>query len=474
MNRPEYKIAVTIVYIGGLFIQILDSTVVNVALPAMSEDFGVAVTDVEWVVVGYGLMMAAGIPVAGWFGDRFGPKRVFLLALAVFTVASVLCGAAGSLDELVTFRLLQGLGAGLITPVGSAMLFRAYPLHERATAANAVLSVAVIAPAIGPTLGGLITETLSWRWIFFVNIPIGLFALVLGSLWLRDEQEPHPGRFDIWGFVLASGGLALTMYGLSVAPDHGWTAPITLGTGGLGVTCIVLLVVVETRIEAPILKLQLYRERMFRSINIVGVFVYMGFVSQIFMFTLYMQRLRGYSALEAGLTQSPQAIGVFLFSNLVGRRVYQTVGPRRMLLAGTTGATVITLSFALPGLDTPPPLLALMMLMRGVAMGSIFLAVQASVYARITPADTARATSLFNTQRQASNALGVAVVATVLAALAPAIGVGPESGADGLSAYRGAFLASGLMLMPAIAAAALVRDEDAAATRSQPDAPARN
>ncbi len=464
MRTPEYKIAVTIVYIGGLFVQILDSTVVNVALPSLAEEFDVAVTDVEWVVIGFGLTLAAAIPAAGWLGDRFGSKRVFLSALAVFTIASMLCGAAQSLDQLVAFRMLQGLGAGLIIPVGSAMLFRAYPLNERAVAANAVLSVAVIAPAVGPVIGGLIVETISWRWIFYVNLPIGLLALGLGLLWLKDDSQAEAGSFDRWGFVLSSGGLALFVYALAVAPDRGWTSPVTLGTGGLGLLFFGALVAVELGSDAPILDLRLYGERLFRTINLTGVFLYAGFVSQIFMLTLYLQRLRGFSALEAGLTQSPQAVGIFLFSNLLGGRLYQAYGPKRLLVAGTFGATATTLAFVLVTLDTPIVVIGGLMFGRGVAMGACFLALQAAVYARVSSADTAKATSLFNTQRQASTAIGVAVVATVLSALAPAVGVGPESGTEGLHAFRGAFLASGLMLMPAIVVSAFVHNTDAAAT----------
>ncbi len=465
MKAPEYKIAVTIVYIGGLFVQILDATVVNVALPSLAEEFDVAVTEVDWVVIGFSLSLAAAIPAAGWFGDHFGSKRVFLSALGLFTVASALCGVAGSLNQLIIFRILQGLGAGLIVPVGSAMLFRAYPLNERAKAANAVLSVAVIAPAVGPVLGGLIVETASWRWIFYVNLPVGLVAFTLGMAWLRDGPEDNPGALDIRGLVLSSGGLALIVYALSVAPDRGWTDQVTVICGGLGVVSIVALVIVEMRIEEPILKLRLYGGRLFRTLNLVSVFLYAGFVSQIFMLTLYLQRLRGYSALEAGLTQCPQAIGIFLFSNLVGGRVYQDIGPRKMLVVGSLGASSTTLAFAMAGLDTPVVVLAGLMFLRGVSMGACFLAVQAAVYADVSVADTGKATSLFNTQRQASSAVGIAIVATVLTAMAPLGGVGPESGTEGLAAFRGAFLAAGLLLLPSVIASMFVRDEDASATR---------
>ena len=464
MRTPQYKVAVTVVYIAGLFIQILDATIVIIALPALAEEFEVAVTDVEWVIIGFALAMAVGIPAAGWFADRFGSKRIFLGALFLFTFASALCGAAQSLDQLVAFRVLQGLGAGIITPVGAAMLFRAYPLKERATAANAVLSVAVMAPAVGPILGGLIVETISWRWIFFVNLPIGSFALALGLLWLREHTEPGAGRFDHWGFVLSTVGLALVVYALSVAPDAGWTDSTTLVAGGLGLGAFIALVPVELGRAEPILDLRLLGERLFRTVNLVAVFIYAGFVSQIFMLSLYLQRLRDYSALEAGIVQAPQALGIFLLSNLVGQRMYHSLGPRFMMGIGSATAAAMTLSFALVGLDTHVIVICLLMFVRGIGMGTSFLSMQTAAYARVSLADTAKATSIFNTQRQAASAIGVAVAATVLAAMAPEIGLGPESGTDGLTAFRAAFLACGLMFLPAVFVALLIHDADAAET----------
>ncbi len=463
--RPEYKLAVTAVYIAGLFIQILDSTVVNVALPSLADEFGVDVTGVEWVVVGFGLTLAAGIPAAGWFADRFGAKRVFLTAIVIFTLASAACGAAQSLDQLVAARIAQGLGAGLITPVGSAMLYRAYPLEERAKAANTVLSVAVIAPAIGPTVGGLLIETVSWRAIFLVNLPIGALAFILGVLWLKPDDAGEPGPLDVPGLVLSSGGLALGVYALSSGPDVGWLSSRVLVPAVVSLIALTALVFVERRAAAPALALRLLSERLFRTCNLLGVFLYMGFVSQIFMLTLYLQRFRGYSALEAGLTSSPMPIGVLLFSNLIGGRLYQQVGPRRMLIVGSIGVTVLTLAFTLVGTDTSLPLIGGGMFVRGLFLGSVFLAIQSAIYVKVETKDLARAASLFNTQRQASNAIGVAVTATALAAFAPTGGLGPTSGADGLAAYQAAFLVAGLLMVPTLIVATFVRDEDVAATR---------
>ena len=453
MRAPTYKVAVTVVYVLGLFIQILDATIVNVAIPTLAREFDVLVTDVEWVVIGYLLALASAIPAAGWLSDRFGSKRVFLGALVVFTVSSALCGSAPSLEMLIGFRVLQGLGAGLITPVGSAILFRAYPMDERARAAAAVVGVAVIAPAIGPALGGIIVDTISWRWIFFVNLPIGIAAIALGMAWLREEVQTDAGRFDALGLLLSSTGLALLLYGLSLGPDHGWLATSTLLVLAGSVLSFVLLVRRELRVPAPLLHLRLFSERLFRTTNLAGLSIYAGFLGHIFLFTLYLQDLRGVSATGAGFTQAPQAVGVFVLSNLAGRRLYVEVGPRRLMMLGAVGTGAVTAVFALSDTATPLGLLAGLNFVRGLFIGLVFVSIQTAVYARVSNADTARATTLFSVQRQSANALGVAIVATVLALLAPAGGLGAAAdAAAGLRAYRWGFVCCALLFVPGVVA----------------------
>lgn len=464
MRAPSYKTAVTVVYILGLFIQILDATIVNVALPTLADEFGVLVTEVEWVVVAYLLALASAIPAAGWLSDRFGSKRVFLGALVVFTLSSGLCGAATSLDMLVAFRVLQGLGAGFIVPVGSAILFRAHPLAERARAAAAVVGVAVIAPAIGPALGGVIVDSISWRWIFYVNLPIGATAVVLGFLWLREEALDDAGRFDALGLILASAGLATLLYGLSLGPDDGWVASTTIGCLVVAVVCFATLVWHELRVREPLLYLRLFQERLFRTMNMAGMSIYAGFLAHLFLFTLYLQDLRGASATATGFTLAPQAVGVFLLSNLAGRRLYMAIGPRRLMLAGAIGTGLVTGAFAVTDNETSLTVLGAMNFARGLTIGVVFVTMQTAVYARVSNADTARATTLYSVQRQSANALGVAVIATVLSALASSSD-SPAGAAASLGAYRWGFLTCALMFVPGVVASWRIHDADADATR---------
>jgi EmrB/QacA subfamily drug resistance transporter len=465
VHRPDNKHGVLIVYIAALFVQVLDATIVNVALPALADEFAVSVTEVDAAAIAFSVALAMSIPPAGWLSDRFGSKVVFLSSLALFTTASALCGAAGTLDQLIAFRVLQGVGAGLITPVGSAMLFRAFPLQERAVAANAVLSVAVIAPAMGPAVGGAIVDNASWRWIFFINVPIGLVAFALGWAWLRNDESAPAGRFDLPGFVLSSLGLAGVVFAVSVAPDIGWFDPVTVTIGLGGLLAFAVLVPLQLGQSNPLLHLGLLRERLFRTFNLVGIFFYAGFIGLLIVLTLYLQTHRGFSAFEAGLTQSPQAVGVFLLSNLAGRRLYRRFGPRPMFLAGTVGAMIFTGALVFVTDSTPLWLIGGLMFLRGVSVGTVFLPMQTAIYTNIDDAQLSRATSVFNTQRQAAPALGIAITTTALAMAEPSVGLGPEAGGLALGAFRWSFLASALLFVPAVWFATKIRSDDAAVTR---------
>jgi EmrB/QacA subfamily drug resistance transporter len=461
----QYKYRVMVVYIAGLFMTIIDGTIVNVALPTLAREFEVSSTGIEWVSVAYLLAFAAIIPAAGWLGDRYGTKRMFIVALTVFVIASGLCGAAPSLTALVAFRILQGFGAGLITPIGSAMLFRSFPLAERSTATVGVLSVAVVAPAIGPVLGGVLVDNTSWRWIFLVNLPIGAVALTLAALWLREERHEAAGRLDLRGLLLSATGVSLLIYTLSTGPENGWLSPQTIATGAIGVASLVGLVVIELGLEQPMLQLRLFTNRLFRTVNIAASMVYAGFFGWIFVLPLYMQTLRGFSATQSGLVQAPQALAVFVVSNLLGKRVYRVVGPRRLMVFGSAATAVFTGGFAFADLDTPLWLIGTGSALRGAAVGMVFVSIQTAVYATVSNADTGRATSLFNTQRQIAFASGVALAASVIAAKVSAVGGDAAPAVDRLPAYQWGFLVMGLIMLPAAVASWFVHDEDVAATR---------
>jgi EmrB/QacA subfamily drug resistance transporter len=467
MTRVPYKWIVAIVFVAGVFMDILDTTSVNVALPTLAHEFHATTSQIEWVVLGYTMSLAVWIPASGWIGDRFGTKKVYLFALVMFTGASMLCGTAQTLNQLIAFRILQGVGGGMLVPVGTAMLFRAFPPIERAKASTVLIIPTVLAPALGPVIGGWLVTDHSWRWIFYLNLPIGIMAFTLGLFGLREHREPTAGRFDLAGFVLSGSALALILFALSKGPQEGWGSPIVLIPGITGVLAGILLVYVETHIPEPMLALRLFRERMFRNANIVTALAFGSFAGLLFLLPLFLQELLGLTALQSGLTTFPQAIGMILSSQIVGR-LYHTVGPRRLVVSGVFALAVVTFPFVFVTLTTSLWTIRAIMFARGVCMAFAFVPLQAATYANITPADTGRGSAIYSAQRQVAASFGVAVLATVLIERTTHLNAGvtnPAAMAQGaLGGFHAAFLVATLLVVVAGISALLIRDRDAAST----------
>jgi EmrB/QacA subfamily drug resistance transporter len=461
--RVSDKVAVSVVFVAAMFMSIMDTTIVNVALPTIGRDFSVSPTAVDSVSIAYLVSLAVFIPASGWLGDRFGGKRVLLTAVAVFCAASALCGVASSLGELVAFRILQGAGGGMLAPVGMAMLFRVFPPEERIHASSILTVPTTLAPALGPVLGGLLVTDLSWRWVFYVNVPIGAAALVFGGLFLRQREEPRPGRFDAAGFLLAGVGLGLLMYGVSEGPDLGWGSAEVLGTVAAGAALLAVMVVVELRTAEPIVALRLLGNRLFRSSTSVLLLASVAFLGTLYTISLYYQDGRGLSALGSGLSTFPEAIGVMLGAQLATRVLYPVLGPRRNITLGLAGTAV---SIGLLALLTAHSSLwwpRLLMFTMGLSMSQVFVPTQAAAFATISPAATGKASTMFNAMRQVGGAIGVALLTTAIVLIGATRVVAGHEVAH-LTAYRIAFLVAAAFCLAGIASALSIHDADAAAT----------
>ena len=460
------RVAVSVVYVAALFMSIMDVTIVNVALPTIGREFGVTTTAVDVVVISYLVSLAVFIPASGWIGDRFGAKRTLLTAIVLFTAASALCGLAGSLSQLVIFRLLQGVGGGMLTPTGMAMLYRTFPPSDRIRLASILVTPTALAPAVGPVLGGLLVTSLSWRWVFYVNLPIGAIATIFGLLFVREQREARPGRFDLAGFLLAGLGLGSLMYGVSEGPVKGWHSPLIGLTIGAGVVLLVAMVIVELRVSEPMVNLRLFSDRLFRVCNQLIVVMMIAFFGLLFVVPLYYQDGRGLSALGSGLSTFPEALGVMVGAQVVSRLLYPTFGPRRVMAVGFVGVAASAAAMSLCGAHTSLWWMRLFMFTLGYWAPHVILSIQAAAFATITPSSTGRASSLFNANRQLSGAVGVAILSSVIAAVGPVSRAGDRLVPD-LSAYHAAFLvASGIALIGAALALVTVHDEDASATRT--------
>jgi EmrB/QacA subfamily drug resistance transporter len=457
-----YKWIVAIVYVSALFLDILDSTIVNVAIPGLGRELHTE--NADWVVLGYTLSLAVWIPTSGWLGDRFGTKRTFLFALFAFTSGSVLCGCAQTITQLIMFRVIQGIGGGMLTPVGLAMLFRAFPPAERARAATVIMIPTLAAPALGPVLGGLIVTHASWRWIFLVNAPIGAVALWFGWRFLREHRDPASGRFDIAGFFLSATALALIVYTLSEGPRAGWSSPLVIGSAIVGIVAAIVMVVVELRVRQPMLALRLLDNRMFRQCNLAGLFSVASFLGLTFVLPLYLQLLRGMTPLQSGLTTFPQALGVMVSSQVAGR-MYASIGPRRLMTGGFLGAAAVITLFVGLGLHTNLWLIRALVFGRGLCMGFAFVPTQAAAYATIESSQTGRASSIFSTQRQVGISIGVAIMASVLTAhMSLSRSPASDEVQRALTGFHWAFGVAVLLALIAAVCAWFIHDEDAEAT----------
>ncbi len=457
------KLAVGVVYVAALFMAIMDATIVNVALPVVGRDFHSAPDAVDSISIAFLVSTGVFIAASGWLGDRFGGRKVLLGALVIFTIASAMCGLASSLGELVVFRVLQGVGGGLMTPVGMAMLFRVFPPAERVRASSILMIPTAFAPAIGPVLGGLLVTDLSWRWVFYVNVPIGAAAFVFGLLFLDDHAQTEPGRFDLLGFCLAGSGLGLTMFGVSEGPLKGWASASVLSTIVAGAVLLVSAVLVELRKSEPLLDLRVYKDRLFRSTSVVMILGAIAFLGVLFLVALFYQDGLHLTALQSGLNTFPEALGVMIGAQIVSRRLYPVFGPRRIMASGLVVVAASMAGMAEVGATTSLWWARTFMLTLGLGMSCVFIPAQAASFATISHARTGRASTLFNTARQLGGAIGVALLTTVVAAFGPTrISAGRV--VANLSAYHAGFLAAACVALVAVFAAFTVSDHDAAGT----------
>ena len=391
----------------ALFMEQLDSTIVNTAIPSMAIGLGVAPLSLKAVVTSYILSLAVGIPVSGWIADRYGTRRVFALAVGVFTLASVLCGFSVNVPMLVAARILQGLGAAMMTPVGRLAIIRTFPKSELLAAMNFVIIPALIGPLLGPTVGGLIVHSLSWREIFFVNAPMGIAALLIIHRHMPDYRGAAPRPLDVLGLVLFATGTALLSWLLEIFGDH--DIDVT-SAGVLFVLSMSLLAAYAwhaRRLTFPLLRLSLFKVRTFR-VSVVGGFITrLGIGGMPFLLPLLYQLGLGLPPWESGLLMMPTAAAA-MGMKVLSTRILRRYGFRQTLIVNTVmlGLTICMFSLVTP--TTPLATSVFLGLAQGFFNSLQFSSVNAMAYADIEPAESSHAASIASTFQQMSLSFGLA------------------------------------------------------------------
>jgi EmrB/QacA subfamily drug resistance transporter len=411
----NYKWRVLGTVIFGIFMIILDTTVVNVAFQTLRNEFGGNINDAQWILSLYVLTLGISTPLAGFLADRFGSKKIYLGGLAVFGLGSLLSGLATSLPMLIVARGIQGAGGGIAMPLGMALLLQAFPHNEQGRALGIFGIAGLVAPALGPVLGGWLVDQNLWRAIFFINPPIALVAVLLGMRFLRERNYPVKPSFDMAGVITEVIGFGAILYAASIAAKDGWTSPTTLAFFAVGAAGLIAFALVELLVaQDPLMDLRLFRHRVFLNASLLGWVANVALFGAEFLMPLYLQSLRGHTALSTGLILLPMALtgGIFVTSS---GRLYDRFGPRPILVAGFAVLMVNTWQLSLLSADTSIPWILFLLALRGIALGLIVQTTMVTALSVVPKHDLARGSSLTNATRRVVQSIGVAILATVLA-----------------------------------------------------------
>ncbi len=438
------------VVILGMVMSILDTTIVNVALDTLGHDLHSTVSEIQWVITGYLLSLAAVIPVTGWAARRFGAKRVYMTSLVLFTAGSALCATATTTPELVLFRILQGAGGGMIMPLAMLIMAQVAGPGRIGRVMPIVSMPAMLAPILGPVVGGLILENLHWSWIFLVNVPIGVIAFIAGWRIIPHTESGPAGKLDVLGLVLLPAGSAATVYGLSeLGSGASLGSPEVLIPIVLGVVLSVIFCLHALRVERPLLDVRLYGNRVFAAASSTTFWLGAALFGAMILVPLYYQEVRGESVLVTGLLVGPQGLGMLLVMPFTGR-LTERLGGGRLALAGVTVLCLSTIPLCFIGTTTSILGISIVLVVRGVGIGLAFVPAMSVAFASMRPDQLSDASPQLNVVQRLGGAIGTTVLAVVLQRSSGAIHTPAKLAAAFGTAYTWSLALSALALIPCV------------------------
>jgi EmrB/QacA subfamily drug resistance transporter len=412
--RMRTIIAPLVAIIIGVFMVVLDSTAVNVAVPGLVRDFRDSLTTIQWTITGYALAQAAGIPLAGWLSDRYGARKLFLTSIVLFTIGSVLCATAQSSTMLIFFRVLQGLGGGFVIPVGMAYVYRLAP-PERVGAVMGMMGIPILfAPAIGPVVAGWLVQYADWRWIFLLNLPVGIVGVFAGLRGLPRLERLSAAALDLPGLILGPLAFVALSYGVTQG-SASWTSYATLGGIIVGVLALVAFTIVELRAENPLLELRVFKSFDFSLaivVQWVGQFALFG---ALFLVPLFLQNVRHFGAFDTGLSLLPEALSAAVFMP-IGGMLFDRIGARPLVIAGSAIMAVASFMLATIGITTQGRDLIVPLILYGAGMGLMMMTINTQLINSAPRQLVGKVTSLTNALQQVVSSLTIAGLTTILTA----------------------------------------------------------
>ena len=412
---PRHVWVISGVAMIGAVMSILDTTIVNVALATLGRNLHSSLSNIQWVVTGYMLSLAAVIPVTGWASRRFGAKRVFLISLFLFTLGSLLCGLATSATELILFRVLQGVGGGMIMPLAQIIMADTAGPKNMGRVMGLVAVPMMLAPTLGPLLGGVIIQALSWHWIFYVNIIVGAVAIPLGFRLLPDKAGEKTDRLDFLGLALMSIGLVAITYGFAEAGTYGSFTNVHVWLPvAVGAVLVAGFAVHALRVPNPLLNLRLYRSWHFSAASIVMFALGAAVFGAMILMPLYWQDVRGYDVIQTGLLTGPQGVGMAITMPLAAKLTAR-YGGGPVALVGVLLTALMTIPFGLIGAHTSVVELCIVMVIRGAAMGASFMPAMTAAFAALDRSEVSHATPQLNVLNRVGGSIGTTILAVVLA-----------------------------------------------------------
>lgn len=392
---------------------VLDSSIVNVALPKMESVFGASTDQIEWVVTGYTIAYGVVVPLSGWLSELLGPKKLFMYALTLFTIGSILCGVSWNLDMMISARVFQALGGGFLMPVGMGMAFKLFPPERRGVAMGMFGIGMIAAPTFGPVLSGYFVEYTSWRLIFFLNVPVGILTFILGIVFLQEFSHNPSKRFDFIGFTFSVIASFSLLYGFNEVPTYGWQSPLVMSFIGLGSLALIFFIFTELTVEEPVMDLRVFKNYMFTMSvvlsSLINTVVFVG----LFLMPLYLENIVGYSAVRTGLFMTPAAVASAI-GMASGGRLFDRIGARPIGVVGIGFVLASSYGFSFMTTQANSTVIQGLYILRNFGMGLVMMPTITSGINTIPKQLVNQATGITDTLRQLAMSLGTAVLTTYL------------------------------------------------------------